>query len=231
MSGGLLSVLATPIGNLADLSPRAAEALRAADLVACEDTRVTRRLLAHVGASARLVSVREANEERMAGEIAEDLRAGRRVVLATDAGTPGVSDPGARVVAAAHAAGARVEAIAGPSAAAAALSVSGFRADRFLFEGYLPGRPGRARRRLEALAAEERPTVLFIPPHDVEKTLRLAVEALGEGRPACLCRELTKVYEEVVRSTLGALSADSARFARGEIVLIVGPAEEPPPIG
>jgi 16S rRNA (cytidine1402-2'-O)-methyltransferase len=221
---GVLYVVATPIGNLDDISPRAAEALRSADVVACEDTRVTRKILTRVGSSARVVSVREANEDRMAPRIVEELRAGRTVVLATDAGTPGVADPGARVVAAAHAAGVKVVPVAGPSAVAAALSASGFRADRFVFEGYLPGRPGRRRRRLAALAGEDRPAVLFVPPHDLRRVLAEAVEVIGPDRPACLCRELTKVHEEVVRSTLGALAADADRHARGEVVLVIGPA-------
>lgn len=220
---GRLLVVATPIGNLDDLSPRAAAALREADLVACEDTRVTRKILARLGAAPRLVSVREENEKRSAGEIVAALRAGRTVALTTDAGTPAVADPGARVVAAAHAAGATVVAVAGPSSVAAALSVAGFRADRFLFEGYLPARPGRRRRRLEALAGEERPAVILVPPHDVAKVLSLAVDVLGPDRPACLCRELTKVHEEAVRSTLGALAAEAPRFGRGEVVLVVGP--------
>lgn len=224
---GRLLLVATPIGNLDDLSPRAAAALREADVVACEDTRVTRKILARLGATPRLLSVREENEERSAGEIISLLSAGRTVALVTDAGTPAVADPGARAVAAAHAAGATVVALPGPSAVAAALSVAGFRADRFLFEGYLPGRPGRRRRRLEALAGEDRPAVLLIPPHDVAKVLTLAVEVLGPDRPACLCRELTKIHEKAVRSTLGALAAEAHRFGRGEIVLVVGPAESP----
>lgn len=223
-NAGTLQVVATPIGNLDDLSPRAAEALRRADVVACEDTRVTKKILAHVGSAARVVSVREANEGRRAPRLVEEIRAGRTVALATDAGTPGLADPGAGVVAAAHAAGFRVVPVAGPSAVAAALSASGFRADRFVFEGYLPGRPARRRRRLAALRDDDRPAVILVPPHDLGRILAEAVEVLGADRPACLGRELTKVHEEVVRSTLGALAADADRYARGEIVLVVGPA-------
>ncbi|MGH2829338.1 MAG: 16S rRNA (cytidine(1402)-2'-O)-methyltransferase [Actinomycetota bacterium] len=226
---GLLSVVATPIGNLDDLSPRAAAALRDADVIACEDTRVTRRLLSRVKTRASLVSYRAANERTKAAELVRRIEAGERVALVTDAGTPGMSDPGHELVAAALDRDLPVEVIPGPSAAVAALVLSGLPTARFVFEGFLPhGNPARGKR-LRALAAEERTIVLFEAPHRIERTLADMREALGDRR-AAIAREMTKIHEQVLRGTLSTLGAHvRERGAKGEITLIVEGAEPAAP--
>ncbi|HEX2064685.1 MAG TPA: 16S rRNA (cytidine(1402)-2'-O)-methyltransferase [Acidimicrobiales bacterium] len=229
MSGGALVVVATPIGNLGDLSPRAVEALAAADVIACEDTRRTRKLLTHSGIGGkRLLSVHDRNEAARAGEVVGLVRAGRRVALVSDAGTPGISDPGERLVAATTAAGLPVEVVPGPSAVVAALVASGLPAGRFVFEGFLP-RKGRERgERLAAVAGERRTTVLFEAPHRVVDTLADLAEACGTGRRAALARELTKLHEEVWRGTLGdAVEREAARPPQGEYVIVVDGASSP----
>ncbi|HLN15482.1 MAG TPA: 16S rRNA (cytidine(1402)-2'-O)-methyltransferase [Acidimicrobiales bacterium] len=228
---GELVVVATPIGNLGDLSARAKEVLAAADLVCCEDTRRTRALLSAIGVPAgrRLVSLHGHNEAQRVGGVLEALAAGRRVALVSDAGTPLVSDPGQRLVAAAVTAGVPVRAVPGPSAALAALVVSGLPADRFVFEGFLPRRGGERGRRLAALAAEVRTAVLYEAPTRLAATLAELAGVLGD-RPVAVARELTKLYEEVWRGGLDEAARHFAgREVRGEIVLVLGGAGPPAP--
>ena len=220
---GVLRVVASPIGNLEDLSRRAERVLREADIIAAEDTRTARKLLNHLGISGpRVVSYFEGNEAERAEELLTDLTSGRNVALLTEAGTPSVSDPGQRLVAAAAAAGVRVEAIPGPSAALAALVASGLLADRFLFVGFPPREDG-ARRELFGSLARERATMLFFEaPARVGRTLLDLREAFGDARAACLGRELTKAHEEMVRGSLAELAARYAEEApRGECTLVV----------
>lgn len=222
VAGGLV-VVGTPIGNLADLSPRAADALRDADLVLAEDTRRTGRLLAHVAATAPQRSFHEHNERQRLDEVLGELRRGARVALVSDAGMPGISDPGYRLVAACHEAGIAVEVVPGPSAVVLALVGSGLPTDRFAFEGFLPRRGGARRERLAQLAVDPRTLVLFVAPHRAAGDLRDLAGACGDARPAALARELTKLHEEVVRATLGELAAQVATDgARGELTLVVG---------
>ena len=228
MSAGVLYVVASPIGNLEDLSPRAARVLREADLVAAEDTRRVAVLLQHADAGGaanparRVVSLFEGNEAARSEALAGELSAGRTVAVVSDAGTPGVSDPGERAVRAAIAAGARVEVIPGPVAAIAALIASALPADRFLFLGFPPREDG-ARRQLAGTLRGERATMIFYEaPDRVAATLQVLAEAFGEARPACLSREITKVHEEHARGTLGELAARFAAAApRGECTLVV----------
>ncbi|HEX9775133.1 MAG TPA: 16S rRNA (cytidine(1402)-2'-O)-methyltransferase [Actinomycetota bacterium] len=224
---GILSIVGTPIGNLDDLSIRAAATLARADVIACEDTRVTGKLMARVRAMhpdahrARLVACHARNERERIPELVRAVRAGSRVALVTDAGMPGLSDPGRRVVEACADAGVRIEVIPGPSAVPAALIASGLPTARFVFEGFLP-RAGTARRaRLAALAGEERTVVLFEAPHRIAATLADLAAALGPRR-AALARELTKLHEEVLRGTLPELAdAIAGTGARGEMTLVI----------
>ena len=225
-SPGTLFVVATPIGNLSDVSGRAAEVLRAVEVVVAEDTRRTRVLLAHLGARpAELLSLPAFDEKgRLAGVLAR-LGRGSRVALVTDAGTPGVSDPGARLVAAAAEAGAQVVPIPGPSAALAALSASGLPADRFLFAGFLPRKGGARARALRWLARVPATLVLFEAGNRAGETLADLLEAFGD-RPAAVARELTKVHEEIARGSLSALAGRFEGGARGEVTLVVAGAPE-----
>ncbi len=224
---GTLSVVATPIGNLGDLSPRAAEVLRTADLVLAEDTRHTGRLLAHVGSSAPQRSLHEHNERARVDEVVGRLQEGAQVALVTDAGTPLVSDPGLVLVRACIAAGVPVIPIPGASAVLAALVASGISSDRVAFDGFLPRR-GRARTaRLASLAEEPRTVVLFLSPHRAVDDLQDLADACGHDRPAALCRELTKLHEEVRRDTLGALQRSVVDGVRGELTLVIAGAPEP----
>ena len=217
---GILSVVATPIGNLNDLSPRAAAALAEADVIACEDTRVTRKLLTRVTTRAKLVAYHARNERARVPELVRRVAAGERVALVTDAGTPGVSDPGYRLVVACLEAGLRVEAVPGPSALLTALVLSGLPTARFVFEGFLPRTASQRRRRLRALAAEERTIVLFESPHRLEGSLADMRDALGDRRGA-MARELTKMHEEVVRGSLSELYARAAEGVRGEVTIVI----------
>lgn len=232
MSAGALVLIGTPIGNLGDLSPRAVEALRTADLIACEDTRRTRQLLTAAGVPAgnRLMAVHDHNEAAQVGEVLRRLDAGQQVAVVTDAGMPGISDPGERLVAAAAEAGHRVDVVPGPSAAVAALVLSGLPTARWCFEGFLP-RKGRDRsRRLADLASERRTTVLFESPHRVEATIVDLAAALGGTRRVAIARELTKKYEEVWRGTMAEAATHLAgREPMGEYVLVVegAPPREP----
>ncbi|MEY2399773.1 MAG: rRNA (cytidine1402-2-O)-methyltransferase [Actinomycetota bacterium] len=224
---GRLVVIATPIGNLGDLSPRAAAALGAADVVACEDTRHSRKLFTAGGiATPRLLAVHKDNEEQRCAEIVDLLLQGKTVALITDAGTPAVSDPGRRVVADVGAAGFVVESIPGPSAVTTALAASGFTADRFTFEGFLPRKGVERKERLASIAADERTTVFYEAPSRVAATLVDLADACGEERAAVIGRELTKVHEEYWRGTLAELAARTAlETQRGEFVVVVAGAE------
>ncbi len=229
-SGGALVVVATPIGNLGDLSPRAVEALSSADVIACEDTRRTRALLAHAGITgARLVAVHDHNEAARVREVLGLIDQGRRVVLVSDAGTPAISDPGERLVSAAAAAGHPVEVVPGPSAVIAAVVASGLPTGRFVFEGFLP-RKGRERaERLASLAGERRTTVLYEAPHRVRDTVADLLEVCGPDRRVALARELTKLHEEVWRGALaGALEHLAATSPRGEYVVVLAGAPNAP---
>ncbi len=228
---GVLVLVATPIGNLADLSPRAVQELGAADLVCCEDTRRTGRLLAHAGVDRpRLLRVDDHTEARAVEEVLRRLHSGERVAVVTDAGTPGISDPGERLVRAAVREGLRVEVVPGPSAAIAALVVSGLPTARFVFEGFLPRKGSGRTERLAALRGEQRTMVLFEAPHRAARTLADLAEVLGEERGVAVARELSKLHEEVFRGTL-ADAAAWAEDARGEMVLVVEGAEPPAPAG
>jgi len=213
-----LVLVATPLGNLGDLTPRVAEAFRAAKVVACEDTRVTRKLLTHLGVGARLVSVRAANETKGAERVIAELAAGREVLYATDAGMPGVSDPGRILVRRVIEAGHEIRVLPGPSAVTAALALSGFSADRFLFAGFLPAERRARRREFERLAGIEATIVLFESPHRMNALLEDAADSLS-GRPIVICRELTKRHEEIVRGLIGAVPARAEW--RGELTIVI----------
>lgn len=214
---------ATPIGNLEDMSPRAQRTIDEADVLACEDTRHTRKLLTHFGLNPdRLLTYNEANERHQTGEVMKLIASGLRVVLVSDAGTPGLSDPGFRLVSAAAQAGFAVEVVPGPNAAVSALVISGLPTGRFVFEGFLPRKSSERRRHLETLRAEPRTMVFYESPHRVEACLEDLSAVLGD-RPAAVARELTKMYEEVRRGTLPELlEGMKAEPARGEIVIVVG---------
>jgi 16S rRNA (cytidine1402-2'-O)-methyltransferase len=226
---GTLHVVATPIGNLGDLSPRALEVLRSVDAVCAEDTRHSRRLLAHFGIERPLLAVHEHNEEEIAAKLVERLLAGESLALVSDAGTPLVSDPGFRLVRAARAAGVRVSPVPGPSALVAALSVAGLPSDRFVFEGFLPAKASARRERLAMLAAEPRTLVFYESAHRIEETLADCVAAFGGERPAALARELTKLFETVLDGTLGELQSrvgSDPDQRKGEFVLLLRGAGE-----
>ncbi|GAO05216.1 16S rRNA (cytidine(1402)-2'-O)-methyltransferase [Anaeromyxobacter sp. PSR-1] len=220
---GTLYVLATPIGNLGDLSPRAAELLRTVSAVAAEDTRRTHKLFAHLGAAAPLLLSLPAFDERGRLEpVLERLRAGQSVALCTDAGTPGVSDPGAALVAAAWEAGVPVVPVPGPSAAVTALAASGFPADRFVFAGFLPRKGGARAAALAWLASAPATLVLYEAGNRTAETLRDLAAALGD-RPALVARELTKLHEELARGPLSGLADRFAGEVKGEVTLVVAP--------
>lgn len=224
-SGGTLFVVATPIGNLGDVTIRALEVLRTVPLIAAEDTRITRRLLFRHGIEARLASFHARSGPSRLAELVAHLRGGHDLAVVTDAGTPGVSDPGAELVAAWVAEGGRVVPIPGPSAVLAAVVASAIAGPRWAFEGFLPRRGRERRERLARIAADERATVVFEAPTRLAATLRDLAAACGADRPAAVCRELTKLHEQVVRGSLGSLVAavaDGAIPARGEIVLVIG---------
>ena len=231
-TAGLLVLAGMPIGDVADASPALLSALAAADVVAAEDTRRYHAFLARAGATseARVVSYFEGNESSRTPELVELLRDGSRVVLVTDAGMPSVSDPGYRLVVAAIEAGVRVTAVPGPSAVLVALALSGLPTDRFCFEGFLPRKAGPRRAALVELAAERRTMVFFEAPHRLVEMLADAASVLGGARPAAVCRELTKTYEEVRRGGLAELAEWAAGGVLGEITVVVGgaPNEKPP---
>ena len=233
MSGALVLV-GTPIGNLGDMAPRAVEALRTADTIACEDTRRTRALLSHLGlpGGRRLLAVHDHNEAGEVANVLARLDRGEQVVVVTDAGMPGISDPGERLVAAAAAAGHAVEVVPGPSAMIAALVVSGLPTSRFAFEGFLPRKGPVRAQRLAEIAADQRTTVLFEAPHRVRQTVADLAQAAGDLRRVALVRELTKLHEEVWRGTLAAaLERLDAKEPRGEYVVVLDGAPPPAPAG
>lgn len=223
MSGGALVLVGTPIGNLGDLSPRAVEALAAADVVCCEDSRRTGRLLQHAGVRAReLLVVNDHNEAQRVGEVLLRLARGERVAVVTDAGMPGIADPGERLVAAAARDGFTIEVVPGPSAAIAALVASGLPTGRYVFEGFLARKAGARRERLASLVDEERTLVFYEAPHRLATTLADLASVLGGWRRIAVCRELTKLHEEVWRGHLhGAAAWATDTAPRGEIVLVV----------
>ncbi|WP_328955451.1 16S rRNA (cytidine(1402)-2'-O)-methyltransferase [Kitasatospora purpeofusca] len=220
---GVLVLAGTPIGDVADAPPRLLTELAAADVIAAEDTRRLRRLTQALGVTptGRVVSYFEGNEVGRTPELVEALLGGARVLLVTDAGMPSVSDPGYRLVAAAVAADLKVTAVPGPSAVLTALALSGLPVDRFTFEGFLPRKTGDRARQLASVAAEPRTMVFFEAPHRIAEALAAMAEAFGPERPAAVCRELTKTYEEVKRGPLGDLAAWAAEGVRGEITVVV----------
>lgn len=225
MSGGTLFVVATPIGNLGDMTVRAVETLRDVPLIAAEDTRITRRLLARYDIDTPMTAFHARSPDARLQALLEHLRAGTDLAVVTDAGTPSVSDPGAELVAAWLAEGGRVVPIPGASAVLAAVAASGVAGPRWAFEGFLP-RSGRERReRLAAIAADPRGCVVFEAPSRVAATLRDLAAACGPSRAGAVCRELTKVHEQIVRGSLGELATavgDGSVPVRGEFVLVVG---------
>ncbi len=235
---GTLYVVATPIGNLEDLSARAVRVLGSVELIACEDTRTTRPLLIRQGLTTRLISHHKFNEPRSAAEILKILGRGGSVALVSDGGTPGISDPGALLVRQARQAGHRIVPIPGPSAVIALMSSSGFPPGPFTFIGFLPHRRAERRRTLQALRREPRPLVFFESPQRLVASLDDVVEILGD-RPACLGREMTKLHEEMLGGTVGSIRAAFGDQApRGEVTFVVagvsreeaaGPTEDAPP--
>ncbi len=227
-----LYVVATPIGNLADITLRALEVLRGVDLIACEDTRHARHLLDHHGITVPTLALHQHNENQAADKLVRLLGEGRRIALVSDAGTPGVSDPGARTVAAVRAAGFRVIPLPGPNAAVAAMSAAGLEDPRFLFVGFLPAKAGARRRAIEEVAAVDAALVFYEAPHRVTETLAELVELLEPQREVVIARELSKMFEQIVRMPLAdapAWLAADANHLRGEFVLVVsGP---PPRVG
>lgn len=227
----MLILAATPIGQVRDASPRLAEVLTTADVVAAEDTRRLKRLVGELGVQigGRIVSYFEGNEQRRTGELVQVLKDGGTVVVVTDAGMPSVSDPGYRLVVAAIEADIRVTSVPGPSAVLTALAVSGLPVDRFCFEGFLPRKAGELKRRLTDNAHEQRTMVFFESPHRTGATLRAMADVWGPARAAVVCRELTKTYEEVKRGGLRELAdwaAAQEHGVRGEITIVVSGADD-----
>lgn len=219
---GRLFVIATPIGNLGDISSRVKEALSESSVIFAEDTRVSVNLLSHLGLQKKLISCHNFNEANRAESLEKYAIEGATIALISDAGTPLVSDPGHHVVQAALRLGMKVIPIPGPSAVLVALVGSGLPCDRFVFEGFLPDSRGERAKRLQKLKSEERTTVVFVSPHNIKKIIEECLEALGD-RPACLARELTKFYEEFVRGSLTSiLSHVQAGEVKGECVLVIG---------
>jgi 16S rRNA (cytidine1402-2'-O)-methyltransferase len=225
---GVLVLAATPIGDPRDAAPRLAQEIAGADVVAAEDTRRLSRLCAalEVSPTGSVLSYHEHNEAARTADLLARLVAGERVVVVTDAGMPSVSDPGYRLVSAAIEAGVRVTCVPGPSAVLMALAVSGLPVDRFAFEGFPSRKAGERLRALQALAAERRTMIFFEAPHRLDATLAAMAEAFGDDRPAAVCRELTKTYEEVRRGGLRELAEWAAEGVRGEITIVVGGAAE-----
>jgi 16S rRNA (cytidine1402-2'-O)-methyltransferase len=228
-SAGVVVLAATPIGDVADASPRLIAELANADVIAAEDTRRLRRLLERLGVEtdARIMSYFEGNEARRTEELVRALDEGARVVVVSDAGMPSVSDPGYRIVTAAVARGFRVTAVPGPSAVLTALAVSGLPVDRFCFEGFLPRKASERGRRLAQLAVEPRTMIFFEAPHRASATLAAMALAFGADRRGAVCRELTKTYEEVRRGSLQELAEWAGSEVRGELTLVIGGATPP----
>ncbi|MCU1516132.1 MAG: rRNA methyltransferase [Pseudarthrobacter sp.] len=229
---GRIVLAATPIGNAGDASARLVELLATADIVAAEDTRRLHRLVQNLGVTVggRVISYHEHNEAAKTAELLDQVRAGKTLVMVTDAGMPSVSDPGFRLVEGAVAAGLTVTAAPGPSAVLTALALSGLPTDRFCFEGFLPRKAGERASRLADLGAERRTMVFFEAPHRLESMLRALRERFGAERRIAVCRELTKTYEEVIRGTVGELLLwAEANEVRGEIAVVLGGAPEQAP--
>lgn len=228
---GVIVLAATPIGNTEDASPRLVRLLGEADLIAAEDTRRLRALAARLGVqvTARVLSYHEHNEQARTETVLQTAAAGGTVLVVTDAGMPAVSDPGFRLVRAAAEAGVQVTAAPGPSAALTALALSGLPSDRFCFEGFPPRKPGERDRALAALADEQRTMIFFESPHRIAATLQAMAEAFGPDRPATVCRELTKTFEEVRRGPLAALAEWASDQVRGELSIVVAGAEPATP--
>ena len=223
---GSLFIVATPIGNLADITYRAVQTLKDVDLVAAEDTRHSRKLLAHYQISTPLVSYHEHNARQKVEPLLEKLRSGLDMALISDAGTPGIADPGYRLVQACHAAGVRVIAIPGPSAMVAALSVAGVPTDCFAFEGFLPAKSKARRELLQKLCAETRTLVFYEAPHRLTVALEDLLAEFGPERSLVVARELTKLHEEIFRGTVAAaLQHFGGEKVKGELVLILPPGE------
>jgi len=221
---GKLHIVATPIGNLEDLTPRARQTLAEVDLVAAEDTRHTGRLLSHFGVKTRLIALHDHNEEQAVATILQRLEAGQNVALVSDAGTPLVSDPGYRLVQAAHRNGITVSPVPGASAVTAALSVAGLPTDRFCFEGFLPAKAAARKKMLAELAGEERTMVFYESVHRIADALADLCEAFGDDRAAFVGRELTKVYEQCLYGSLGSLRrmvGDGTIATKGEFVIVI----------
>ncbi|HEY1117226.1 MAG TPA: 16S rRNA (cytidine(1402)-2'-O)-methyltransferase [Acidimicrobiales bacterium] len=230
MSGRLV-VVGTPIGNLGDLSPRAVDALTAADVIACEDTRRTGRLLQAAGVDRTdLVVANDHTEARVAARLVDRARTGEVVALVTDAGMPGVSDPGNDVVAAFVAAGLHVEVVPGPTAVTTALAASALPTGRFVFEGFLPRKGAGRTERLAAVAVEPRTVVLYEAPHRAERTIADLADVCGPDRPVTVARELTKLHEEWYRGDLAGAADWLAAEPKGEFVIVLGGAEPPPEV-
>ncbi|MFB3080002.1 MAG: 16S rRNA (cytidine(1402)-2'-O)-methyltransferase [Lysobacterales bacterium] len=224
MSSSTLFVVATPIGNMNDITLRALDVLKIVDLIAAEDTRHTRALLSRHGIDTQMFALHEHNEEQEAPRLVQKLLGGQSIALVSDAGTPLLSDPGYRLVRLAAAAGIKVSPIPGPSAVTAALSVSGLATDRFTFEGFLPSRRSARIRQLESLRNEQRSIVLFESSHRILASIEDMVTVMGCDRPAAICREMTKQFETVLRGTLAQLHqrlADDSNQRKGEFVIIL----------
>lgn len=220
MSAGILYLVATPIGNLGDITLRALEVLKSADLIACEDTRHSKILLDHYGIRKPLVSCFDFSEKKRAPELIARIKNGENIALISDAGTPGIADPGYRVVAEAINQGIRIETLPGPSAFLAALTLSGLPTDRFIFEGFFPVKEGQKKRKLEELKSEERTVIFYESPHRLLKTLEVIRQVLGDA-PVVIVREISKKFEEVVRGpSANILDHFSGKKVRGEFVIL-----------
>jgi 16S rRNA (cytidine1402-2'-O)-methyltransferase len=225
IGSGCLYLVATPIGNLEDITVRAIRILKEADLIACEDTRQTQKLLHHYGIRKEMVSYHEHNELTRSPELVIELEQGAQIALVSDAGTPGISDPGHRLVTLCLRHHIPVVPIPGPSALVAALAASGLPTEEFLFVGFLPARAGARRKALDAMRMESRTLIFYEAPHRIVETLADALEILG-ARPAVIAREVTKIHEEFLRGPLAELLASARKRApRGEITLLIGPGD------
>ncbi len=218
---GKLFVVGTPIGNLEDITFRAVKTLKDVDLIACEDTRRAKILLQHYEIDTPTVSYNEHNERQRIPELIEKLKAGSSIALLSDAGMPTISDPGYRLVRAARDAEIQVISVPGPSAVTAALSVSGLPSDRFIFEGFLPRKKGKRERKIMEFRDETRTVVIFESVHRIERTLHELAELLGRDRKIAVCRELTKIFEEVIYGEIGEV-IEKMRVKKGEFVIVIG---------
>jgi 16S rRNA (cytidine1402-2'-O)-methyltransferase len=219
---GILYIVATPVGNLGDITRRAVDILASVDLIACEDTRTSSVLLRHLGINKPVLSFHQHNEHRKVEELVRRLQDGNSIALISDAGTPGISDPGFLAAREAHKSGIKVIALPGPSAALTALVASGLPCDRFVFEGFLPPKKGR-RTRLQQIAAEERTTIIFESPHRISRLISELREYCDDGRIVAIARELTKKFEEVIRAGIGEVHDELDRRGplKGEIVVVL----------